>query len=138
MGKQKQQTFRGKCEGKTVRKDGRPKHAGNFSYATLHAQSKQAESWKVWITDEGHLMVGEHTPLLCLLSPIAVQFAMDDHTFTSLEFRSHRIMFGKQYEVCQRLTRFTEHSYWHDRRYAYIYTEEIYTDGDFKYQFENY
>ena len=83
-------------------------------------------------------MVGEHTPLLCLLSPMAVQFAMDDHEFTSMEFRSHRIMYGKQYETCQRLSRFNEHRSWRDKDYAYVYTEEIWTDNDFKYQFEKY
>ena len=139
MGKQKQQTFRGRCEGKTLRKDGKPKHAGNFSYSTLHAQSRQAKSWFVWRDKEsGHLFVGEHTPLLCLLSAQAVQFATDDHTFTSMEFRSHRIMFGRQYEVCQRLTRNYDRGRWDDRKVEYVYTEEIWTDNDFKYKFENY
>lgn len=138
MGKQVEKTFRGRCKGRTVRKDGRPKHAGNFSYSTLHAQSKQCKSWFVWRTDEGHLMVGEHTPLLCLLSPIAVQFAMDDHEFTTIEFRSHKLMFGKQYETCQRLTRCYERGRWDDRKMEYVYTEEIWTDNDFKHTFEKY
>ena len=139
MGKQVEKTFRGKCTGKTLRKDGKPKHAGNFSYATLHAQSKQAKSWSVWRDKEsGHLFVGEHTPLLCLLSAQAVQFATDDHTFTSMEFRSHRIMYGRQYEVCQRLTRNYDRGRWDDRKVEYVYTEEIWTDNDFKYKFENY
>ena len=138
MGRQQQRTFRGRCEGKTVRKDGRPKHAGNFSYATLHMQSRQSKTWRVWRAENGHLMVGEHTPLLCLLSAQAVQFAMDDHTFTCMEFRTNKVMFGKQYEACQRLTRSNERGLWYGGECLYFYTEEIYTDGDFNYQFENY
>lgn len=138
MGKQEQQTFRGRCTGKTARKDGKPKHAGNFSYQTFHAQSRQSKTYKVWRTDEGHLMVGEHTPLLCLLSVLAVRFAMEDPTFTQIEFCAEREMFGKMYETRQVLKRHHYNPVYDDREYEFTYTEDIWTDGDFKYQFENY
>ena len=138
MGKQAQKTFRGRCESKTFRKDGKPKHAGNFSYETLHAQSRQSKTYGVWRAENGHLMVGEHTPLLCLLSVGAVQFAMEDKTFTQVTFEAQREMFGKLYETRQVLKRHQYNPMYDKRRYEFTYTEEIWTDNDFNYLFENY
>ena len=136
MGKQNVPTFRGKCESSTMAKSGRPKHAGNFSWHTHHEQSLRFKDYRVWRTADGHLIVGEHTPLLSLVPTEVVQLAMFEPTFDNITLRWFKTVGGKRYDANKHLSRFNGGRGWND--FEFIYREEIYTDGDFNYDFPNY
>ena len=139
MGKQVATTFRGKCESTSKKsKSGMPKHSGNFSYATFHKQSLQSMDYRVKRAANGHLIVGDHTPLLSILPTAVVSLAMHDPSFDSIKLRWHKTINGKQYEACKRLTRQSSYGAkcWLD--FEFIYREEIYTDGEFDYNFPEY
>ena len=138
MGKQQVKTFRGRCESRTTGKNGKPKHAGNFSYQTFHLQSLQSRDYRVWRAENGHLIVGEHTPLLSLVPAAVVALAMDDPTFDSITLRWYKEKCGRRYECSKRLTRFAAAGSRSWCEFEFMYREEIYTDNDFNYEFPNY
>ena len=128
--------FRGRCESKDkVRKDGQPKHAGNFSYATFHAQKLQSKDYFVSMID-GELIVGDHTPLVVLLPRPVVEAAMTDRFFGSYVQDGTQMVAGKEYEAHRRLTRIKHSKYIQDIRF--ILRMEIYTDGEVDYKFPEY
>ena len=129
--------YRGKGVSKDkLTKDGRPKRAGNFSYSTIHHQSLQSRDYYVVLKD-GQLIVGEHTPLSQVMGDLIATLALTDAHFGSYVQDGEKTVAGKKHEAHRRLTRY-------NARYSYldairfIYREEIYTDGDFDYNFPEY
>ena len=132
----KQGDFRGKCESKDkVRKDGQPKHAGNFSYASFHAQHLQSKDYLVRMID-GDLIVGDHTPLMVLLPRPVVESALTDPFFGCYVQDGQQMVEGKTYEAHRRLTRIKHNVYLGDVRF--VLRMEIYTDGECNYKFPEY
>lgn len=137
MGKQIAQTYRGRCQSATkVRKDGQPKRAGNFSAATFRSQQLQSKDYRVTMKD-GHLVVGTHTYLLEIMPLAVVQLAMEDQFLDTIVRKGTITRNGKEYECAKRLVAFhAKYSYMGDVRF--LYREEIYTNGDFIYDFPEY
>ena len=128
--------FRGKCASATkVCKNGQPKHAGNFSYATFRAQKLQSKDYFVSMID-GELIVGDHTPLVVLLPRPVVEAAMTDRFFGSYSQDGTQMVAGKEYEAHRRLTRIKHSIYIGDVRF--ILRMEIYTDGEVDFKFPEY
>ena len=120
------------CKGTDI-----PKHSGNFSYHTVHYQSLQSKDYHVTLRD-GVLIVGESTPLQCLM-PEVTQIALNDPHFESYTRKGTMPHAGKRYEARQTLTKRERHYTYCDwMNYDFIYREMIYTDGEFDYQFKNY
>ena len=132
----KSNDFRGRCESKDkVRKDGQPKHAGNFSYTTFHAQKLQSKDYLVRMIDD-ELIVGTHTPLMVVLPRPIVEAAMTDRFFGSYSQDGTQMVAGKEYEAHRRLTRVKHSIYIGDVRF--ILRMEIYTDGEVDFKFPEY
>lgn len=129
-------SYRGKCESKDkVRKDGKPKHAGNFSYTSFHAQRLQSKDYRVKMVD-GELIVGDHTPLITLMPRGVVETALSDPFFGTYVQDGKQPVNGKLYEAHKRLTKCN--FCWSMDDVRFIYREEIYTDGEVEYKFKNY
>ena len=129
--------YRGKGTSTKLTKDGKPKHAGNWSYYAIHHQSMQSRDYKVKLIDDA-LMVGEHTPLLCLLPSAAVELAMTDPHFGEYRQDGVRTVNGKKYECHITLTKRKLHFSVDYLNYDFTYREIIFTDWDFDYQFPEY
>lgn len=116
-------------------KNGQPKHSGNFSYETVHRNSLQSKDYRVHLRD-GKLIIGEHTPLESKFPEQLVWLALNDPNFNSC-IRTGTVPYnGKRYEARQRLTRYESQYAYLD--YKFMYREEVYTDGDFDYNFPEY
>ena len=128
-----------------VTKNGEPKHAGNWSAATLHAQSMQYKDYYVRLIESTEtpgikmLIVGDHTPLFKVMGDMVENAAINDPCFNSYtqagEFKG--LQNGKGYEARRTLRKINGNYRYYDGR-AFVMREEIYTDFDFKYNFPNY
>ena len=136
MGKQTTENYRGKGVSTKLAKNGQPKHSGNWSAATIHIQSLQYKDWKVRRID-GVLIVGEKTKLTDIFPEQLISAIDSDQNFESLNQKGTHTHNGKQYEARRSLRKATVKWYMWDG-YEYIYREEIYTDGDFNYNFKEY
>lgn len=137
MGKQVQPNFRGKGTSRDkLTKDGQPKHSGNWSYSTIHSQSLQHQEYHVRRIN-GELIVGDHTPLSKIFSP-GIVFETNNPHFSSYTERGTKTVGIKQYEARRTLWRFWAYGSHMYLNYEFVYREEIYTDGDFNYNFPNY
>lgn len=120
------------CKGTDI-----PKRAGNFSPSTIHRQSLVARDYRVSIKD-GNLIVGEGTLLTKLFEPMVVAAIQSDPYFR--EYRQHGVktINGKQYEAHRILTKFETRYAYLNENVKYILREEIYTDFDFEWNFNEY
>ena len=116
---------------------GIPKRSGNFSQITLHYQSLQHQTWRIWYQG-GHLVVGNHTPLLALFPAAIVELVMNDELFSTYEQRGYKTINGKKYEIVRSITRFAGAEIRGYLHFNFIYREAIYTDGDFDWNFPEY
>lgn len=137
MGQQETHNYRGKGTSTKLTKDGQPKHAGNWSFHTIHHQSLQHQDYRVRRID-GKLIVGDHTPLNKVLPQLLVDLIESDPNFKSYKQQGTHTHAGKKYEAYKYLTKFSAFGTHMYIDYQYIYREEIYTDGEFDYQFPNY
>ena len=137
--------WRGKGVSKNkLTKAGEPKHAGNFSAYTIHSQSLQYRDYYVrLLTSESGikvLIVGDHTPLASIMGEMVEELAKNDKHFDFYrqtgEYRG--IGNGKGYEANRTLRKLNHRASWTIDNRAFLYREEIYTDGDFKYYFPEY
>ncbi len=135
MGKQMTPNLRGKGYSSKLTKDGKPKHAGNWSAITIHYQSMQFQDYAVKRID-GILVVGNETKLSDIFPEELVRIIDADPNFESLSQVGTHTHNGKQYEARRSLRRVIRYCAYSEREY--IYREEIYTDGDFKYNFKEY
>lgn len=117
-------------------KDGRPKMSGNYSEYTLHRLSLQSKDYDVHECD-GILIVGDHTPLTKLMPPAVMELALTDPHFSTYIEDGYRTVMGKRYEAHVRLTKFSFKTCYREGGW-FVYREEIYTDGDFDYNFPEY
>lgn len=130
--------YRGKGISETkFKKDGEPKRSGNWSYAKIHAQNMQSKDWRVHMRD-GALMVGDHTPLLCLMPAAVVELAMTDKHFEEYHQQGIVRYNGKEYEAHIRLRKRHMHYQLDFMNFEFLYQEIVYTDGEFDYQFKEY
>ena len=139
MGKQVAPNYRGKGVSKTkFKKDGTPKHAGNFSAMTIKCAGVRSKDYKVKMID-GVLIVGVHTPLLALLPAAVVEMAMSNGYFYEYQEKGVHTHNGIKYDAYRSLIK-------HERRYSldylnyeFVYREIIYTNCDEDvYQFPEY
>ena len=143
-----QKSYRGKCHSKSkMTKAGQPKMAGNFSYQTFHYESLQSKDYYVYVhTDDTgieRLVMEDRTTLLADVigefGEMIENLALLDPHFNSYhrdgEFKG--IGNGKGYEAHMTLRKVNGDRYWNQDRFA-ILRMEIYTDGDFKFNFPNY
>ena len=134
--------LRGKGISKTkFTKAGDPKRAGNWSVSTIRQQSLQFRDYRVWVktfeTGVQILMVGENTPLSFLMGVAIATAVMNDKYFQTYRRTGTKKVGRKEYDADMVLTKFTGGSYWLQDKWG-IYREEIYTDGDFNYNFPEY
>ena len=138
MGKQIAPDLRGKGISSTkVSKTGEPKHAGNWSAETIRRQSLQSKDYHVRLVD-GELIVGDHTPLVCVLPRAVNELALTDPTFTMYQAEWHHTHGVKKYDAIKTLTRRKIHKWYDEDDYEFTYREMIYTENDFKYVFPEY
>lgn len=139
MEKMKAPNLRGKGISATkFTKTGEPKRAGNWSVSTIHFQSLQFRDYKVKLED-GRLIVGDHTPLADVMGVMGNEIedlAKNDEFLQIIVRQGFAKIGSKKYESRKRLTHINSRMGIDDVRY--IYREEIYTDGDFDYQFSEY
>ena len=145
MGKQETPNYRGKGVSRDkFTKDGRPKHSGNFSYQAVHVNSLQSKDYRVTMKKDKDgdpiLIVGNSTPLLAVMPAAVVELAMHDKFLETIVRSGLAEIRGKKYESRKTLTRFkVYYNFWTpEERVLFIYREEIWTDGDFIYEFPNY
>ena len=131
--------LRGKAVSATkFTKAGEPKRSGNWSASTVHAQSLQSRDYRVKLVD-GQLIVGDHTPLAYVMDQVGAiveELVTNDVYFSQLVRDGHKTIRGKKYESRKTLKRI--HLQYSMDNVLYIYREEIYTDGDFDYNFPEY
>ena len=135
--------YRGRCYSKNkVTKAGYPKMAGNFSYQTFHHQQLQSKDYyvKLHVYESGvkTLIVGDHTPLAEIMGYDTERLAINDEHFDAYVRRGVKTIGGKEHEAYMRLTKVNTRKSWMLDPHAFVYREEIYTDGDFNYPFPNY
>ena len=119
------------CKGTDI-----PKRSGNYSPTTIHFQSLQVRDYKVRLID-GHLIVGERTPLTEIFKPDVVMAILNDRHFNSYRQEGVKTINGKRYETHRILTKYdARFSYLNEIKY--LLREEIYTDFDFDYNFKEY
>jgi hypothetical protein len=119
-------------------KAGEPKRSGNWSVSTVHYQSLQSRDYRVKIND-GRLIVGDYTPLADVMGKMGYtieELARNDEYLKEIVREGYTPIRGKKYESRKRLTRV--HLQYSMDKVVYIYREEIYTDGDFDYNFPEY
>lgn len=131
--------LRGKAVSATkFTKAGEPKRSGNWSYSTVHHQSLQSRDYRVRY-ENGRLIVGDHTPLADIMGKMGYaieELARNDEYLKSIHREGYASIRGKKYQSSKLLTRVNLQYSIDDVRY--IYREEIYTDGDFDYNFPEY
>ena len=121
------------CKGTDI-----PKHAGNFSYSTVHYNSRQEKSYRVYYCG-GQLVVGaNNTPLVQLLPEAVVELAKNDPNFEEYRQQGTQPVGGKQYEAHKTLRKNMTFGTRSWRNYSFLYILTIYTDGDFDYKFPEY
>ena len=123
-------------------KSGDPKRTGNWSAATIHYQSLQSKDYPVFVKTYENgiqvLMVGENTPLSYLMGEQIASLAMSDGYFESYRRSGQKSIGAKKYDANMTLRKYKgKSSMWLQNKWG-TYREEIYTDGDFKYQFPEY
>lgn len=143
-------SYRGKCHSKSkMTKAGQPKMAGNFSYQTFHYESLQTKDYDVYLHQDKEtgiellVMADEKTPLANVLGgdygEMIATLALRDPNFRSYhrdgEYKG--LGNGKAYEAKMILTKLRGGIYWNMGRYAKL-RMEIYTDGDFRFEFPEY
>lgn len=119
-------------------KDGEPKRSGNWSVSTIHYQSLQFRDYQVRY-ENGRLIVGDHTPLADVMGKMGYEIeelAKNDEYLKAISREGYAPIGGKKYESRKILTRTLRRYSIYDVRY--VYREEIYTDGDFDYNFPEY
>ena len=134
---EKEKSYRGKGTSRKLTKDGKPKHAGNWSAQTIHVQSLQSRDYHVRRID-GILIVGDHTKLSSILGEAIAILAENNKYFDQYVEKGQKIVGRKSYDAERSLRRFAardSHSY---LDFEFIYREQIYTDGDFDYNFPEY
>lgn len=150
MGKQTTPNLRGKGISSTkYTKSGEPKHAGNWSVATVHNQSLQFRDYPVCIKtyDDGshYVQVGNHTSLATLMcdknhpeiGQLIEQLILADAFFGEYkQIGTHTLPHGKKYEVWRSVRRHQAHGWWGWD--SYVYREAIYTENEFTYHFPEY
>lgn len=131
-------SYRGKGTSRKLTKDGQPKHAGNWSFQAIHAQSLQSKDWHVKRGANGELIVGDHTPLWKIMGEAVATLAETNDRFNEYVECGKKEVGRKQYDAQRSLKRFLPYGshVWID--YEFIYREQIYTDGDFDYNFPEY
>ena len=138
--------FRGKGVSATkFTKNGEPKHAGNWSAVSIHHQSLQYKDYYVrYRKDEETgievLIVGDHTPLASIMGEMVATLAMrDPHFDTYRQSGQYKgLGNGKGYDSSYTLRRNKLVRSWIIDPHAFTLRCEIYTDGDFTYNFPNY
>lgn len=145
MGKQLTPNYRGKGVSRDkLTKDGHPKHAGNFSYQTVHVSSLQSKDYQVTLKKDADgepiLIVGNSTPLCKVMPQEVALLALHDKFLDTIVRSGKAKIKGKEYDSRKTLRRFhwPFHAWAPEERVVFIYREEIYTDGDFVYEFPNY
>ena len=148
MAQVKAPNLRGKGQSATkFTKAGQPKRSGNWSAVTIHLQSMQSKDYYVFLHKDEETgietLVLEHgTPLAAVLGDygeMIATLAMRDPNFTSYrregEFKG--LGNGKGYEAHMTLRKLDGSIYWNRGRFALL-RMEIFTDGDFTFNFPNY
>lgn len=145
MGKQMTPNYRGKGVSRSkFTKSGEPKHSGNFSYQSVHVSSLQSRDYQVTLKKDKDgdpiLIVGNSTPLCKVMPQEVANLALHDKFLDTIVRSGLADIRGKKYESRKTLTRFKTHfRLWApEERVLFIYREEIWTDGDFIYEFPNY
>lgn len=144
MGKQTTGNYRGMCESTSgkVTKNGEPKHSGNFSYDAFRRQNLKTRDYFVYLrkTEDGEpiLIVGDHTPLAKLMGACVAELALIDTSFSMYRQDGEHTYGCKKYEAHKILTKSKADMTWVIDPYEFVYREEIYTDGEFEYQFIEY
>lgn len=122
-------------------KSGDPKRSGNWSAETIHYQSLQSKDYPVWVKTYENgiqvLMVGENTPLSYLMTEQLMSLALNDPYFDMYRREGEKTVGGKKHTACMTLRKSKGSRIWLQDRFG-TYREEIYTDGDFDYQFPEY
>lgn len=130
--------YRGKGVSNKLTKKGEPKHAGNWSYQTIHNQSLQFRDYRVYRIN-GQLVVGDHhTPLSAILGEEVTQLILSNPYFYEYTEQGIKTIGGKQYNAQRSIRKnkaFGSRIY---IDYEYTFHEQIYTDGDFDYPFPDY
>lgn len=138
MGEQIAPNYRGKGTSKDkVRKDGKPKHAGNFSYRNSDAYKThfQSQRYRVDFID-GKLIIGDHTPAEDILPLALVELMLTDPNFEQYFQKGTHTRGGKKYDCWKKIYKPFNSGI---GGYAcFTYYEEICTEGDFKYNFPEY
>lgn len=127
---------RGYSKDKFCKGTGRPKMSGNYSEYTLHHLSLQSKDYEVHEC-EGTLIVGDHTLLSKIMPSAIVELALTDPHFGYYVREGYKMVYGKKYEVRARLTKHHFKTFYAESGW-FVYREEIYTDGDFDYNFPEY
>lgn len=137
--------FRGKGQSTTkFTKAGEPKRSGNWSSQTIHHQSLQYKDYYVRLLQSESgikiLLVGDHTPLARIMGDAIEELAINDENFSVYvqagEYKG--LGNGKSYEARRTLRKLNVRKSWYFDNRAFLYREEIYTDGDFTYNFPEY
>lgn len=128
-------------------KAGQPKRSGNWSAVTIHHQSMQSKDYDVYLRQDKETgietLVLEHgTPLAAVLGEFGEMIAtliMRDPNFKSYyrEGEYKGLGNGKGYEANMSIRKLNGSIYWNMGRFARL-RMEIYTDGDFVFNFPNY
>lgn len=132
-----QKSYRGKGTSRKLTKDGKPKRAGNWSFQAIHLQSLQSRDYHVRRINDT-LIVGDHTKLSSILGEAVAVLAENNTRFDYYVEKGQKQVGLKKYDAERSLKRFAakdSHSY---LDFEFIYLEQIYTDGDFDYNFPDY
>lgn len=148
MGQQIAPNFRGKGRSATkFTKNGEPKHAGNWSERSMHYQSLQSKDYYVRLLESKEtagikvLIVGDNTPLYQIMGDMVEQLAINDPHFYMYRQagKYDKIRNGKKYDCSYTLTKNPlAAKSWMINPHAFMLRVEIYTEGDFKYNFPEY
>ena len=126
-------------------KSGDPKRSGNWSASTVHRQSLQYKDYDVMYKEDEdgikHLVIGDHTRLADIMGDGVAALAMfDKHFDTYVQSGKYEgLGNGKGYEARRTLRKRQNFREWYPGEApTFRYREEIYTDGDFTYNFPEY
>ena len=120
-------------------KDGKPKHAGNWSVSTIHYQSLVSKDYPVkrMLMDDGTetlVVIGntEQRPLSLFMPQTVIDYVLSDPFFKSLS-REGTVPVGmKEYECFKELKRCT---YKYMDGHEYMLRLGIYTDNEISWNF---
>ena len=122
-------------------KSGQPKRSGNWSAATIHYQSLKSKDYPVWVKEFESgikiLVVGEKTPLPYIMGEKAMTLALGDPHFDSYRRSGEKTVGNKPHEAHMTLTK-SKIKYYIDKYRWGTLRMEIYTDGDFDFEFPEY